>query len=1045
VSAATKFNSVVTNPGGTGTTITPTLSTHAAGDVIEIFVSKTGNASWSAPAGWTIRHQTISPGTSSTATVGTLLYRRVLPGDSLPLANPVCNLGATVTRHAVARTIRGADVEGVYVLPEWGATTSTSGTANPIRPLSVTTPAPEMFVTHYYCQRLSTNAPEPTGYAQDREVITSGTLVTNVSERTVADQQTVLSNQDVSPTSGGRWVGMISCVPSPDYSYYRAGSQAFNANATSVTPTLPAGTTASDNRGNKDLIIATVQCAGAVPAPNTPADWTLISDWSNTTSGGVTTVRKWQALYDGSLDRQFTRPTSGEIFVYFSVYHNAHQTIPVGTSAVQQNASSTTSTFPALARTGTKATVQATCVADATPTFTAPSGWTERNDSQGVTCADQSFNATGTTASASFTLSSASPTLAGLMEVFSVASVVTVLVIPTAATLTIASFTPTILAANDVTLVPAPASRTATTFAPSLTMVGTLTDDFDDNSRDTSKWTLGSIAFENAAVGVAEANQQVEITPLANTGAPAIYGYKSVLPWSLTGRQVSIRIAADIASDTEAWLVVALNADNYLRIWVAGGNLQTRSRAGGNNSSQSHGAFSFATHTYWRIRHDDDSDEIVWEYSTDGSNWTELRRLALPFAITSVTFYLSGGTGSSVASPALVKFDDFSLRVPAEAEVVTPAAVALAVTAFAPRLALMLTPASRSLTVTAFTPAVTIAHPVTPSTEALSIATFAPALQIDTRVVPAVTVVSVETFAVRLASVTTPDTATLAFTAFAPALSATSLVTPTPATLNVAAVAPVLAVSLTPATGVFTLAGQVVKLVSSLVPDAALLTTTTFIPALHEDVTPQAEALEFSAFAPTLALTLTPQVTLLTVVTFTPSLAEAVSVSPSAANLTITTFGPSVELVISATVAALSVTTFTPSLIVAEGLVPLSASLVAATFSPALNETITTQLATLALTAYSPAAVVGTGNEVTPDVIPLRLTAFAPLLTLAVQPASVTVAVTMRVPTVVAVVTIPHPGRTYVVQSGNYTVQVATPNREYVVSAFDYEVEYELV
>lgn len=191
-----------------------------------------------------------------------------------------------------------------------------------------------------------------------------------------------------------------------------------------------------------------------------------------------------------------------------------------------------------------------------------------------------------------------------------------------------------------------------------------LEDDFDDNSRDTAKWSLGSIAFENAGVGVAEANQQIEITPLANEPSPALYGYKSVGGYDFTGRQAAVRIAADISVDTEAWLVVALDADNYVRTWVASGTLQTRSRVAATNTNESHGAFNFAVHTYWRIRHDNDTDEIVWEYSANGNSWSELRRLARPISITFVRIYLSGGTGTGIVSPALVKFDDFNLRTP---------------------------------------------------------------------------------------------------------------------------------------------------------------------------------------------------------------------------------------------------------------------------------------------------------------------------------------------------------------------------------------------
>ena len=417
MAAPTVFDSEPTNPGGTGTTITPVLPAHAANDHIVIWIPNTGNVLWGTnPSGWNrIDQRTV--GTSANGIVGTWLWKKAASSSE---TNPLCTLGATVTRHAHAVTIRGADLEGAFTLPEWGARGFATGTSNPIRPPAVTTLAPEMLVLIGYGSRSATNAPEQTNYTQVEELITSGTLTSNLSQRTVADPATLLSNQDASPTSGARWAAGILCIPSPDYVYYRSGSQALTASGTSATPALPTGTSSSDTSSRKDCIIATVECAGAIPAPNTPGDWTEIAgEWSTTTSGGATTIRKWQTLYDGSLDRTFTRPTTGEIFVYFSVYRNTDQTNPIGNIEAQQNASSTTSTFPALTRTETKSTVQATCVADATPTFTIPAPWIERNDSNGIICADQAFDAGGQVASGSFTLSAASPTAAGLVEILS--------------------------------------------------------------------------------------------------------------------------------------------------------------------------------------------------------------------------------------------------------------------------------------------------------------------------------------------------------------------------------------------------------------------------------------------------------------------------------------------------------------------------------------------------------------------------------------------------------------------------------------------------
>lgn len=424
MAAATVVDSEPTNPGAPGTSITPVLPTHAVNDGIVIWIPNTGNVLWAGnPTGWN-RVDQRAVGTSANGIVGTWLWRRVVSGDSLPLANPLCSLGATVTRHAHAVTVRGADLEGMFTLPAYGARGFATGTANPIRPPSVTTLAPEMLVLIGYGQRSATNAPDQSGYTQAEELITSGTLVSNLSYKTVADQNTVLTNQDASPTSGARWAAGILCIPSIDYPYYRSGSQATTASGTSVTPVKPTGTTNSDVRGNADIMIATVEGAGSTTLAATDGTlWTAIGTWSTTTSGGGSTIKKFWAKATATPNMQFTRTGTGEISACITTYYNCHQTTPIGNANVQQNVSSTTSTWPALTRSQTKVLITASCVADGVPTFTSPSGWTERMDGLGITCSDQIYDAGGSAASASFTLSTASPTACGLVEIVGLASV----------------------------------------------------------------------------------------------------------------------------------------------------------------------------------------------------------------------------------------------------------------------------------------------------------------------------------------------------------------------------------------------------------------------------------------------------------------------------------------------------------------------------------------------------------------------------------------------------------------------------------------------
>lgn len=223
-------DSTATNPGGTGSTITATLPTHAARDLIIIPVGNTGNTAWTGnPAGWSRLTQNIV-GTASNGLVGTFFYRFVLDGDTLPLANPQFTLGATVTRLAFAYSIDGVFESGIFTGPGWSARAFGTGTSNPVRPPSITTVTVDQLILHFYFQRAATNAPDPSGYTQDEEIVISGTLVGNASNKVVAASGTLLSNQDASPTSGVRWMAGIMAIPPPPANYpIRRGSLAQDA------------------------------------------------------------------------------------------------------------------------------------------------------------------------------------------------------------------------------------------------------------------------------------------------------------------------------------------------------------------------------------------------------------------------------------------------------------------------------------------------------------------------------------------------------------------------------------------------------------------------------------------------------------------------------------------------------------------------------------------------------------------------------------------------------------------------------------------------
>lgn len=1041
MAAATVFASAVSNPGGTGNTLTVTLSTHAADDVLLIYIANTGNALWAGnPAGWSRLDQR-AVGTSSNGIVGSWFYRRVLSGDSLPLTNPLFTLGATSTRAAICRTIRGADLEGVFILPEWGQRGFSTGTANPVRPPTVTTLAPEMLVLHCYGQRAATNAPEPTDYTQDQEIIISGTLVLNASQRTVSDQNTALGNQDASPTSGARWAAGILCIPSPDYVYYRSGSQALTASGTSATPALPSGTSSSDNRGNKDLVIATVEAAGTPTiSPQVGADWTEIVGQGSTTSGNGTTVRKYWALYDGSLNLQFNRSTTGEIAVCLTTYRNAHQTTPIITGNTRQNASSTTSTWDALTRTQSKITVIATCVADGTPTYTTPSGWIERMDGNGIVCADQAYNAIGSSASASFTLSAASPTLVGLLEIASVSSVAPITVTPAAANLALTTFVPTLQFTTRVT--PGSTTLTTTRFAPqlklqvtpvagSLSVTGfapqlatTVTPSSASLSLSTFTPRLSeAISPPAAAVALTAfapdvvATSDITVTPDSASLTLTVFeptivnttpGYRTSNATSSTfgTGNPGISITPEVGDLLVVYCFVSGNTNDtptcsddqsgsYDLIDVANVSISgvdyrlsvfvrttlasvatLTSIITATGSNTSRTVHVYAFRGMSRAGSGAVRSKGLQSNQSAGTAAPALNQSALGDNITIVAV---GSADTSSTPPAgWTEHHDTSTTVPVISLATATRDTGFTGTAITFDEAQDTEFCSHALELDTSAPGVTVTVPVV----TLALTGFAPALL--TAIIPASAGLSTSTFAPTLITTITPDNTSLTLDTFAP--SVTTIVTVPAAALSLTTFAPTVTttanVSVTPAT--------------------TSLTLTPFAPSLREVVTPASQALTLTAFAPKLVEVVTPAATSLSLTTFAPVVGTNTILAPATAALTLTEFA---SILIERTIppaASLTLSTFAPAITATANVTvtPGVAALTIARFTPSLRERVTPSAASLSLSTFTPDITISADITITPTTRTLALTGFIPALHEQLTPATSALIATTFAPTI---------------------------------------------
>ena len=183
-------------------------------------------------------------------------------------------------------------------------------------------------------------------------------------------------------------------------------------------------------------------------------------------------------------------------------------------------------------------------------------------------------------------------------------------------------------------------------------------DDFNDNSLDTGKW---SVVDPNSPAVVSETGQRLQITLPPNTAA--YNGISSNATYDLTGKSVQVEVAQTVsqAGWCENFIQVVLDANNYYLIDVGAGSLVFRSMVGGVNNQTVIG-YDASAFPYWRIRHDQTSNTINFETSSNGTAWITRKTVTPGFSLTALRFYLyAGAWGTGNGSPGAAKYDNFQL------------------------------------------------------------------------------------------------------------------------------------------------------------------------------------------------------------------------------------------------------------------------------------------------------------------------------------------------------------------------------------------------
>src|SRR5262245_39626234 len=103
-----------------------------------------------------------------------------------------------------------------------------------------------------------------------------------------------------------------------------------------------------------------------------------------------------------------------------------------------------------------------------------------------------------------------------------------------------------------------------------------VSDNFNDNSLDTTKWgtTLFS-GFTNTSLGLNETSNQLQIGPLLqNTGSSNYRGVRTNSTYTFSNAYAFVELVAAPSSSTaaDAMFTIGNDVDNYYRIYVSAGN-----------------------------------------------------------------------------------------------------------------------------------------------------------------------------------------------------------------------------------------------------------------------------------------------------------------------------------------------------------------------------------------------------------------------------------------------------------------------------------------
>ncbi len=188
-----------------------------------------------------------------------------------------------------------------------------------------------------------------------------------------------------------------------------------------------------------------------------------------------------------------------------------------------------------------------------------------------------------------------------------------------------------------------------------------MSDDFNDNARDTLKWGVGTLHDSrfNASVQVAEQTQQLRIT--TPTGVLGYAGYVTASAWNMVNARASVEVVQTVGSGNDTVFALGTDPNNRYRFVVEDGVLYFQFKVGGGASDSVGVPYDPAQHRFWRFRHSFAANQIIFETSPDGNAWTARRAVAPQFASTALKIEIGSGSFVPSGSTTTAVFDNFKL------------------------------------------------------------------------------------------------------------------------------------------------------------------------------------------------------------------------------------------------------------------------------------------------------------------------------------------------------------------------------------------------